>query len=328
MKTETLPYILTLVVAIAGVAVYKIYFEEDVPLPQPPVTAVITPEELEPEATESSSGTSAHAAAKAAGAKTAAEKAAAEKAAAEKAAAAKAAAAKAAAAKAAAAKAAAASAAASGEPKVLPLRPLTAAQLRHLEAEKQCAEARDYLLQNNYTQALKLYQQALPVFEKEEGKSANTASIYNNIGEIYRNQHKYNEALKWHQKALAIREKVLGTNHPDTGESYNNIALIQTARGNYDKALDGYQKDLAIEQAHGNDNPEIATTYGNIGTTHFKHGEYTQALEWYQKAYKILLPTLGEAHAQTKATRIDMEAAYKKTKNPKPFAEWLAETQS
>jgi tetratricopeptide (TPR) repeat protein len=310
-NTEKLPYILTLVVAIAGVTYYKLYLEDDAAPPPQPISAIEAPE---PEVTEpadaaAATGSAAQSATAAAAKKTVAATKKADATAKKP--------------------AAATTAAAAAERGPLPLRPLSAAQKRHIAAETQCEQARDLLLQGNYAQALKLYQQALPIFEKEEGKSTNTAAIYNNIGEIYRHQHKYNEALKWHQKALTIRERELGTDNPATGESYNNIALIQDARGNYQKALDGYQKDLAItEKAHGSDSPDVATTYGNIGTTHFKHGDYTQALEWYQKAYKILLPSLGETHAQTRAVRIDMEAAYKKAKNTKPFDEWLAETQS
>jgi tetratricopeptide (TPR) repeat protein len=56
---------------------------------------------------------------------------------------------------------------------------------------------------------LKWYQKALAVREKVLGaEHSDTASIYNNIAIVYRNQSEYDKALKWHQKALAIKKKV------------------------------------------------------------------------------------------------------------------------
>ena len=78
-----------------------------------------------------------------------------------------------------------------------------------------------------------------------------TATSYNNIGEVYREQGNYGKALEYHLKALATREKVLGTEHSDTAQSYNNIGLVYYEQGDYSKALEYHQKALAIMSEHG-----------------------------------------------------------------------------
>jgi hypothetical protein len=54
--------------------------------------------------------------------------------------------------------------------------------------------------------------------------------------------------------------------------------------------------------------------------------EHAKALSEYIGAYRILLRKLGESHAEVKKLRGDMERAYQKTNNPKPFADWLKES--
>ena len=120
--------------------------------------------------------------------------------------------------------------------------------------------------QGDYASALKWYQKALRIWERVLGTDhPDTATTYNNIGEVYRAQGDYASALEWYQKALRVKERILDTDHPSTATTYNNIALVYKARGNYASALDWYQKALHIfERALGTDHPFTATTYNNI----------------------------------------------------------------
>ena len=83
----------------------------------------------------------------------------------------------------------------------------------------------------------------------------------------------------------------------------------------------GHQgKDKTLSKGH----PLRATAYNNIADVYRAQSQYEEALEWYRKAYRIYIQALGETHPYTQRTRGDMEAAYQKTRNPKPFSEWLA----
>jgi len=59
------------------------------------------------------------------------------------------------------------------------------------------------------------YEKALVIREKVVGmEHPDTASIYNNIAFVYRNQNNNTEALEWYMKALLVLEKVLGKGRP------------------------------------------------------------------------------------------------------------------
>jgi tetratricopeptide (TPR) repeat protein len=101
---------------------------------------------------------------------------------------------------------------------------------------------------------------------------------------------------------------------------------VYDAQGEYGKALEWYLKDLVIsEKVLGKDHPDTATAYHNIAWVYYTQDKYKEALEEFLKVYRIRFRKFGEAHQFTKKTRNDMETVYQKTRNPKPFPEWLAE---
>ncbi len=56
---------------------------------------------------------------------------------------------------------------------------------------------------------------------------------------------------------------------------------------------------------------------------YYAQGDYGKALNGYLKAYRILLARLGAEHPHTKNCRANMEGAYEKTGQPRPFEDWL-----
>jgi tetratricopeptide (TPR) repeat protein len=172
---------------------------------------------------------------------------------------------------------------------------------------------------NDFTEAESVYGQ-LSAGERDY------ALIYHNRGFVFNEQGDYDKALEWYRKALDIDEKVPGKDHPDTATTYNNIALVYKDQGKYEEALEGYRKALDIvKKVLGKDHPHTAATYDNIASVYQAQGKYEEALEELLKAYRIRFRTFGETHQFTKGTRNDMETVYRKTRNPKPFPEWLAE---
>ncbi len=78
-----------------------------------------------------------------------------------------------------------------------------------------------------YEQAIPYYRKALELGEHEFGLDhPTTASLLNNLAELYRDQGRYAEAEPLHKRALAIREKALGPEHPLVGLSLDNLALL------------------------------------------------------------------------------------------------------
>ncbi len=160
-----------------------------------------------------------------------------------------------------------------------------------------------------YKEAEQVYLRLISLREGTKGKEdSDTATSYNNIGQVYYSQGDYTKALEYYFKALDILEKVLGKEHPSTATSYNNIGLVYKSQGDYTKALEYYFKDLAIcEKVLGKEHPSTATSYNNIGLTYHSQGDYTKALEYLQKAFDIRKQKLGFDHPDTKATKNSMK---------------------
>ena len=163
-----------------------------------------------------------------------------------------------------------------------------------------------------YNDAENVYLRQIPLAEELYGKEhENTATSYNNIGEVYRAQGAYPKALEYLKKALAIREKVLGKEHPDTASTYNNIGAVYYAQGDYPQALEYYGNALAIrEKVLGKEHPDTASSYNNIGSVYKKQGDYPQALEYYGRALAIVEKVLGKEHPYTAISYNNIGSVY------------------
>lgn len=157
--------------------------------------------------------------------------------------------------------------------------------------------------------------------------NTNVATLYNNIGKTYLDQKKNGEAMSWFQKALSLRENGPSNENADVAALYNNIALTYDNEKEYAKSLEWYQKDLAIsEKVQGASHPNTAWTYNNIATVYFHLGDAGHALEWYLKAYRVFADKYGKTSRNTVQVRKSMAAAYAQSANEKSFAEWLNES--
>ena len=152
-----------------------------------------------------------------------------------------------------------------------------------------------------YKDAEDVFLRQISIAEELYGKEdEKTATSYNYIGEVYREQGYYDKAMKYHLKALEIREKVFGANHPDIAQSYNNIGELYHNIDKFDKALKYYLKSLEIrEKIFGANYPDTAQSYNNIGGLYHNKGNFDKALEYYFKALEIRERTLGTEHPAT-----------------------------
>jgi len=80
--------------------------------------------------------------------------------------------------------------------------------------------------EGRYAEALPFAEKALRLGEREFGADhPTTATLLNNLAELYRAQGKYAEAGPLYARALAIFEMALGPEHPSVGVSLNNLAV-------------------------------------------------------------------------------------------------------
>lgn len=123
----------------------------------------------------------------------------------------------------------------------------------------------NYLLSNEYINAIIEYEKALVIKSKTE-------LAWNNKGlcELYIGE--YEKALISLKEAISISDQ-----HPDT---WNNLAVCYSVFGNYEEALNSI--DRAIEL-----NPQISESYLNKSAYLYYLERYEESLDYTEKALKI-----------------------------------------
>ena len=163
-----------------------------------------------------------------------------------------------------------------------------------------------------YDKALKVAEKLIQLCEETYGSEhPRTASSYDMIGSIYKEQGDYTNALNFHLKAVSINEKVLGKEHQNTASSYNNIGIALDEQGKYNEAIEFEQKAIEIcEKGLGFDHPDTGKCYENIGGVYFKLGDYSHALDYYLKALAIFEKKHGKEHHATATSYDSIGLAY------------------
>ena len=164
----------------------------------------------------------------------------------------------------------------------------------------------------NYDRALNIYEPTLEYCKEHYGElHEKTATLYNNIGVVYKNKGEYDNALEYYKKAREIMEKVLDTQHPNLAMTYNNIGLVYDNKGEYDNALVYYNKAREIDEKVLDPlHPDLAMTYNNIGAAYYGKGQYDNALEYLNKVREIDEKVLAPQHPDLATTYNNIGAVY------------------
>ena len=163
-----------------------------------------------------------------------------------------------------------------------------------------------------YKESERIYLRQIDLSEELYGnENTDTATSYNNIGNVYYRQGEYEKALEYYFKALEVRETALGKEHPNTAKSYNNIGNVYSSQGDYPKALEYYFKALKIcEKVLCKIHSDTAAPYNNIGLVYYRQGNYAKALEYYFKALEIHEKVLGKEHPDTAKLYSNIDLVY------------------
>ena len=114
----------------------------------------------------------------------------------------------------------------------------------------------EFNAEGRYQDALPFAEKAVRLGEQEFGPDhPDTATLLNNLAELYRDQGRYAEAEPLYRRSLAIYEKALGPEHPDVALTLENYAelLRVTERNNEASKLEA--RAIAIRAKHALDNP-------------------------------------------------------------------------
>jgi tetratricopeptide (TPR) repeat protein len=140
------------------------------------------------------------------------------------------------------------------------------------------------LAQNNYIEALKLYQECLDN-SKENDFYQFTPHLYNNLGELYLEIEDYDDAQKYFDIAFELFKNQ--DDEYNAAHSLSNISNIHNKFGDEDKAIKGYLE--CIKGFSMNENWEdIAFTYNSISEIYLNKQEYSKAEKYINLALNTI----------------------------------------
>ncbi|MGA9378739.1 MAG: tetratricopeptide repeat protein, partial [Phormidium sp.] len=132
-------------------------------------------------------------------------------------------------------------------------------------------------------EALKYYNQALPITREVNNRSGEATTL-SNIGLVYQDIGKPQEALKYYNQALPITREV--NNRSGEARTLNNIGQVYQAIGQPQEAWKYYNQALPITR-EVNDRAGEAATLSNIGLVYYSIGQPQEALKYFNQALLI-----------------------------------------
>jgi len=153
-----------------------------------------------------------------------------------------------------------------------------------------------YFFGLDYDKALEYYNAALELFRQhsEDYKDYNEeeykdgrdgmASIYLNIGMVYKEEDNLGFANDNFRRALRIYEEL--DNKMGIANTQSQIGLVYLEGGSYQEALDATMNALNVNREIGR-RKESADALGNIGDIYYEWGRYLDALNYYNQSLEL-----------------------------------------
>lgn len=152
-----------------------------------------------------------------------------------------------------------------------------------------------YSAAGDYAQALRLYRQAMQIYERLlPAEDYRWASLYNNMSIMLEKAGENEEAVESAKKALSIIEKQEG-NEAQTATTLTNLALIYFKISENTEAKKCLARALTLfEQETGEPNEHYSGALAGMGEACFRDGEYEKSLSYYERALKDVKRHYGE----------------------------------
>ena len=149
----------------------------------------------------------------------------------------------------------------------------------------------------SYKQAEVYYKKSLSILEARDGvdNPYTTASIINNLGDLYCSQKNYLLAVEYLNKCLAIRRKKLSPDDLLIAVTSDNLAKAYTFMGSFNKSNVLHAKALEIRtKALGKAHPERNNSIINLAMSMYVQKKYVEALSYYMEASRWDAEKFGE----------------------------------
>ncbi len=152
-----------------------------------------------------------------------------------------------------------------------------------------------YRAAGDYAQALRLYRQALQIYEGIiPPEDYRYAGLYNNMSILLEKMEENEEAIACAKKALAIMETI-EDGEIQTAVSLTNLALVYFKVSEPGQARELLERALAIFEKDGEGSDEhYSGALAGMGEACFRMEEYDKALEYYERALEKVKLHYGE----------------------------------
>lgn len=152
-----------------------------------------------------------------------------------------------------------------------------------------------YRAAGDYAQALRLYKQALQIYEGIiPPDDYRYAGLYNNMSILLEKMEENEEAIECAKKALAIMEKIEG-GEIQTAVSLTNLALVYFKVSEPGQAKELLERALAIFEKDGEGSDEhYSGALAGMGEACYRMEEYDKALAYYERALEKVKLHYGE----------------------------------
>ncbi len=155
-------------------------------------------------------------------------------------------------------------------------------------------------LQGQITQAITLWQQALPIAENINDRNYRLCLALQTLAMLLEGQKKFKEAASYVARALAISRKVLSDNHPSVANSLDTMARLHYYSCEYSEAEQNAHECLSITvRLYGQDHPSVATAASNLAMLCHLQAKFTEAESLYRRVLETRTKTLGSNHPDT-----------------------------
>ena len=161
----------------------------------------------------------------------------------------------------------------------------------------------------NYNEALKLYFDAIPIFERE-GRKLVLAEQYYLIGSAYLELDSLQKTVENLNNSMALSEETGET--AMLGMAKRKMGEVYFERGNYQNALREFQQSLKISKKTSN-NIEIADDYLNLSRVYDKLGDIRKAYENY-KSFFAIRDSVFSAESNQKLNELEIKFKTEKSR--------------
>ncbi len=156
-----------------------------------------------------------------------------------------------------------------------------------------------YRFRNDYTGADTVFQRSLRLAREHFGEHhPNTATVYNDLAQLYRDWGRPGEAESFSRQSLGIWQEHYPDDHREVAISKQTLATILWRQRRYDEAVVLLADvEATFETLFESDHPTVINARQMLGAVLRDAGRYDEADAQYQRAEKDARARFGDVHA-------------------------------